>query len=957
MKFIITLFISITIGVNAFSQESQPYPGRMSEVFYTVSEIAQPEPVIPGAPKYSDVCFSPRWPITRPGGIPLDVAPQFHATRLEWVYLTVQGSITNSTFFIQNAHEIGYLVCGSVNSILPDKTDGSPATYTIGRARDLDSLYISYSWLPGTNNGCVNNPDFKTLWMAHARQQIEMGADNIQMDDPGLNGNSYLCYCGYCVHDFALYLAINLSPQDLSDLGIPADTSFDYRQYSLRIRDDAAFALSQAQQSGILLQHYKDFQIRSTYNFFVDEHEQLDTYAGRNILYSCNSINLFIKDHYKIHQMSMCETYPQSEGNPGFLYEKRVLPMRGLGKPFIGTFVSPDIPLNRRFISQMYAFGKHVIVPWDVYMGSNLPRLFATPAECADLYGFVRANSEFLDNYEEAAVAGIDLNEERYGDTPPVYLRGGSLQVRAVVRARPGIPDAPVLIHLVEWATEPEPFTVVIDPNRMFGDRPVRVILSRPSAYLSSTHQLAENSGDYSKLSKDTILAEGRFTNIEVPGLYPWGILKVEPLADDDPSIWQPMLWMETDSYFTRNMKIHLLSPTGGIMVRYTLDGSEPTVESSLYTGPVIVDETTSIRAIAFDTNGKKSPEAHAELTYTGKLNSLKPDTTSLATDLRLWLRADALGNTLQDGEPVNSWLAGEGPAAIQQSVKLYSGNISESPIFRENAINGMPAVAFETPEHSLGIKNFSNLYLANKQFTVFMVSKSDDNSFGFSGNALNGGGGIPRLYLTRSGMSYDILSNIATGAPEGKACICTFGYNGNNLLTWTDGKAGSTRPQTSPMASFGGGNLAIPFWAGNTPHLGQMAEIIIYNRSLSDKERTGVESYLSEKYALHTEPVWKVIPLLLPTANNHETIPGGSIHIYPNPGNGSYLDIELPEVRGNEILINIYDVTGTKVIGRKTALAGYYHLDLNPELSPGIYIIRVVDNEKTYIKTFIVSR
>ena len=98
------------------------------------------------------------------------MAPQFHATRLEWVYLTVLGSIPNSSFFIQKAHEMGYLVCGTVNSNLPDKTDGSPITYTIGRARDMDNEYISYSWLPGTNNGCTNTPDYKTLWLTHAMQ-------------------------------------------------------------------------------------------------------------------------------------------------------------------------------------------------------------------------------------------------------------------------------------------------------------------------------------------------------------------------------------------------------------------------------------------------------------------------------------------------------------------------------------------------------------------------------------------------------------------------------------------------------------------------------------------------------------------------------------------------------------------------------------------------------------------
>jgi len=136
--------------------------------------------------------------------------------------------------------------------------------------------------------------------------------------------------------------------------------------------------------------------------------------------------------------------------------------------------------------------------------------------------------------------------------------------------------------------------------------------------------------------------------------------------------------------------------------------------------------------------------------------------------------------------------------------------------------------------------KNINNQGLAGKQFTIFMVSRSDDNYFGFSGNNLNGGG-------------------------------------------------------------------------GSNPHLGQMAEIIIYNRSLIDYERNGIESYLSDKYALHNVPVWKATPANLPSAINLKTTSVESLHIYPNPVNGSYLNIELLNTGGNEIFVKIYDLNGTE--------------------------------------------
>ncbi|MFY8004203.1 MAG: chitobiase/beta-hexosaminidase C-terminal domain-containing protein, partial [Chitinophagaceae bacterium] len=46
---------------------------------------------------------------------------------------------------------------------------------------------------------------------------------------------------------------------------------------------------------------------------------------------------------------------------------------------------------------------------------------------------------------------------------------------------------------------------------------------------------------------------------------------------------------------------------TGAITIRYTTDGSEPTTSSAIYSGPFNVSVATTIKAIAFDANNKKS--------------------------------------------------------------------------------------------------------------------------------------------------------------------------------------------------------------------------------------------------------------------------------------------------------------------------------------------------------------
>ncbi|MCY2924710.1 MAG: chitobiase/beta-hexosaminidase C-terminal domain-containing protein, partial [Planctomycetota bacterium] len=60
---------------------------------------------------------------------------------------------------------------------------------------------------------------------------------------------------------------------------------------------------------------------------------------------------------------------------------------------------------------------------------------------------------------------------------------------------------------------------------------------------------------------------------------------QVEGLADPDKTV------------FLRQAKVELIHPDKGGRIRYTLDGSDPTETSPLYTGPLSLGETTTIKA------------------------------------------------------------------------------------------------------------------------------------------------------------------------------------------------------------------------------------------------------------------------------------------------------------------------------------------------------------------------
>ena len=60
-------------------------------------------------------------------------------------------------------------------------------------------------------------------------------------------------------------------------------------------------------------------------------------------------------------------------------------------------------------------------------------------------------------------------------------------------------------------------------------------------------------------------------------------------------------------------------------------------------------------------------------------------------------------------------------------------------------------------------------------------------------------------------------------------------------------------------MAKFGsGGHFAIPFWGASQFHGGELAEIAVFDRALTDAERLGVEAYLADKYGIHDRPKWR---------------------------------------------------------------------------------------------------
>jgi hypothetical protein len=217
---------------------------------------------------------------------------------------------------------------------------------------------------------------------------------------------------------------------------------------------------------------------------------------------------------------------------------------------------------SRRLLAACYALGGNFIVPWDQYVHYNAkrgqkrkPRVFLKPAEIADLYGFVRAVPQYLDGCEPAVLRMPDGKVE----APEVKSAGGLLTLTAadgktpppaaMLRVRPGEPNAPAVLHLFTFGKKGRPTEarVSLKMDRLFPGKAIQVTLLRPAAYDAAVHakvrQAAEKlRGDARRgpqqaeafaplVRRQTLeakLADGalRFT---VPALHPWGVLVIRP--------------------------------------------------------------------------------------------------------------------------------------------------------------------------------------------------------------------------------------------------------------------------------------------------------------------------------------------------------------------------------------------------------------------------------------------
>jgi hypothetical protein len=236
---------------------------------------------------------------------------------------------------------------------------------------------------------------------------------------------------------------------------------------------------------------------------------------------------------------------------------------------------------------------------------------------------------------------------------------------------------------------------------------------------------------------------------------------------------------------------------------------------------------------------------------------------TLMATNrLQLWLSADA-GVTKDANGAVSVWKdqSGNGNDAAQPSE-------SSAPIFVDNAVNGRPVLRFDGTDDYLDVASSPGLAITGDIASFFVARFTDFATFRAiwgktAGNVprpndyyLLPNTGVPRVYR---GSDVGAVNQSTDGARVAAGVYVLLGFNqsGTTMTHYFNGQPSGTGQLTVTPTDSG-----TPLKIGSrddfvTKMKGEIAEVLIYDKALSDSERGAVAAYLGAKYG---------IPIIQPT-------------------------------------------------------------------------------------------
>ena len=182
--------------------------------------------------------------------------------------------------------------------------------------------------------------------------------------------------------------------------------------------------------------------------------------------------------------------------------------------------------------------------------------------------------------------------------------------------------------------------------------------------------------------------------------------------------------------------------------------------------------------------------------------------------------------------------------------------SVDNQPKYIRKGINGLPSLLFDGTNDFF---SFDGNFLVGADYTIFVVEARNSNKqlnyfLAGNGNALNTNlhlGYRLEYLLVQAHITKDYFKTFPNfTSPIFRIHSFVFGKEIGKKIYSNEGSEPSISPtQTSPLISYQGASIAN--YRGISYYDGSIAEIIIYSRALIDKERQGVETYLSKKWGI----------------------------------------------------------------------------------------------------------
>ena len=347
--------------------------------------------------------------------------------------------------------------------------------------------------------GCTNSPlyhEFLEDWLARS---MGAGPDGLHIDDySGTAGAVTWLSAGFCRHctaGFREYVAKNVPPEKLADLGITDLSAFDYHQF-LVDRGISPDDYKKRRSSLPLADEFLDYQVRANTEYVRAFHKLAGELRGKPVTLSVNSglgspTSLAIAPYVsyfccEVGQNAASRAAPK---HPIYVFKladglDRPLAVMGSGQDH-AFIMEHNLPgLVRTWIATAYAFGHAFVAPHRLwcYTKEKGTHWYSGPTEeYAWLYQFVRQNAGLFDRYEAIAPVAIvyDNAARRRGQ--------GNVEPICIELAERNVPFT-VVVAGDDWldyrldADRLAQFKAVIVPKDLAMDEPQRKLIERVEA-------------------------------------------------------------------------------------------------------------------------------------------------------------------------------------------------------------------------------------------------------------------------------------------------------------------------------------------------------------------------------------------------------------------------------------------------------------------------------------------